>query len=227
MLRGFFLGVIAASVVLFLVDWGGDLKSIEVAGFSPAQWLDSHFSSRADTPPPEEVTFTPEPEPVPETPALDVAPVEPLPAFDAPPTAPEAVAAPSAALFPEAVSPGVLYDDTGAEAVAPLTIVTNPGEDYYVKLVYEATNTAAIGIYVQGGVSNEVLIPLGRYEMRYAAGTTWYGLTDLFGPDTVYAKALDILDFRIENGQYSGYTVELILQEGGNLDTQPVGPADF
>jgi hypothetical protein len=123
--------------------------------------------------------------------------------------------------------PRILYDYTGNTPLAPFTVVTSPGQDYYVKLVYEGTSSAAIGIYVQGGISNEVLVPLGRYEMRYAAGTTWYGLADLFGPDTVYAKALDVLDFREEANQYSGYTIELILQEDGNLDTQPLGPGEF
>jgi hypothetical protein len=144
-----------------------------------------------------------------------------------PPLAEAPLAPPPVDLIPELVYPGILYDWTGADPLAPFTIITSPGQNYYVKLVYEGTDTAAVGIYVEGGVSNEVLIPLGRYEMRYASGTTWYGLANLFGPETIYSRALDVFDFHEEADQYTGYTVELILQEGGNLSTEGLTAADF
>ncbi len=232
---GFVLGAIVAAVLLFLVDRQANIRTLEIAGLSPSHWLDQYWPAAYDdeTPPPEadgalapELSVEPEiapaePEAMPAEAAAEPGAPPPAPALEpAPP-------APAAPLVAEAVTPGILYDYTGNEALAPLTVVTSPGEDYYVKLVYEGTNTAAIGIYVQGGVSNEVSIPLGRYEMRYASGTTWYGLTDLFGPETAYAKTLDVLDFHEEDGEYKGYTIELILQENGNLDTEALGPGDF
>jgi hypothetical protein len=157
----------------------------------------------------------PGPEPAPLEPPIDLG-LAPAPAAPAEVT-----------LVPEAVTPGLLFDWTGGEALAPLSIVTSPGRDYYVKLVYAGTNDAAIGIYVQGGVTSEITVPLGSYEMRYASGTTWYGYTDLFGPETAYSKAVGTFDFRDEGNQYTGYTVELILQEGGNLGTEGIGAAEF
>ncbi len=63
--------------------------------------------------------------------------------------------------------------------------------------------------------------------MRYATGKTWYGTKHLFGPETAYAKADEPFDFTFNGYQYSGYTVELILQTGGNLRTSSISAANF
>ena len=123
--------------------------------------------------------------------------------------------------------PGVIYNRTGREPVAPLQIVTQPGRDYYVKLVDLATGLDDVGIYVNGGRNVEVLIPLGSYEMRYASGQTWYGFPSLFGPKTTYAKSNSRFDFAVERGAYRRYTVELILQTNGNLRTFTIRPEQF
>ncbi len=120
-----------------------------------------------------------------------------------------------------------MFNRTGRSPVAPLQIVTKPGLDYYVKLVDLRTGLDAVGVYVSGGRATEVEVPLGSYEMRYAAGQTWYGLATLFGSKTVYAKADSRFDFRMENGGYSGYTVELILQTNGNLRTSTIRAEQF
>jgi hypothetical protein len=121
----------------------------------------------------------------------------------------------------------VIYNRTGREPVAPLEIVTQPGHDYYVKLVDRATGLDAVDIYVNGGRGMEVLIPLGSYEMRYASGQTWYVFPSLFWPKRACAKANSNFEFVIENGVYRGYTVELILQSNGNLRTSPIRPEQF
>jgi hypothetical protein len=105
--------------------------------------------------------------------------------------------------------------------------VTSYGQNYFVKLVYAGTNTEAASYYVEGGATADFLAPLGTYELRYAAGQTWYGDTELFGPDTAYAKAVGTFDFVDDGTQYTGYTVELILQEGGNLSTQGISRSEF
>jgi hypothetical protein len=82
-------------------------------------------------------------------------------------------------------------------------------------------------MYVEGGRYFETEVPLGSYEMRYASGKTWYGTTHLFGPETSYAKADRPFDFSFDGSQYSGYTVELIMQSSGNLRTIPLSPNSF
>ena len=234
----FFLGLLIGSAAtaggLLYLDHKTDLQTLAVARYF---WPDT------ETPPPEDTFVPPAPEPVSDVtpPELSLEPTIPPPDSAAPvidpslqpiPLDPIEVpraqpAPPQVTLVPETISPGIIFNDTGAEGLAPFTIITSAGADYYVKLVYEGTSTPAVGIFVQGGVSNEVLVPLGRYQMRYASGSTWYGMNDLFGPDTSYAKALDVLDFREEDNQYKGYTVELILQEGGNLSTEGINPGEF
>jgi hypothetical protein len=70
-------------------------------------------------------------------------------------------------------------------------------------------------------------MPLGSYEMRYAAGEVWYGEDALFGPSTAYSRADAAFDFVRGATQYEGYTVELTLQYNGNLRVQDISPSEF
>lgn len=110
--------------------------------------------------------------------------------------------------------------------VAPLGIKTEYGNDYYVKLVDMGGRTI-MTMYIEGGRYFEGKVPLGTFEMRYAAGKTWYGTKYHFGPETVYAKADKQLKFTSNSSGYSGYTVELILQRDGNLSTSPMSRVAF
>lgn len=114
-------------------------------------------------------------------------------------------------------SHGVLQWPSTA-GVAPLGVKTQYGNDYYVKLVDMGGRTI-MTMYIEGGRDFECKVPLGTFEMRYAAGKTWYGTKYHFGPETVYAKADKLLNFTSNSSGYSGYTVELILQRDGNLST--------
>jgi hypothetical protein len=131
------------------------------------------------------------------------------------------------ALTPVPIEQGIVSNATGREGLAPLNIVTEPGRDYFVKLVDPATGADAVAIYVRGGSTAEFQVPLGSYEIRYASGSTWYGPEELFGPDTQYAKADQTFDFREDPGGYVGYTLTLIMREGGNLSTSAIAPTAF
>ncbi len=111
--------------------------------------------------------------------------------------------------------------------VAPLEIKTQFGKNYYVKVVNTRNNQVALTAYIIGGRSFEVLMPLGGYEIRYAAGDTWYGAQHYFGPKTSYSKANQEFKFTDDGYQYSGYTVELIMQTHGNLRTVNIDETDF
>lgn len=137
---------------------------------------------------------------------------------------------PKPALKAVAVKPGIILKNTKGEFIAPFEIRTSPGANYFVKLVDVGTGKSVVGIYVIGGRALEVKVPLGRYEMRYASGETWYGLKHLFGDDqgqTTYSKADDIFDFAVQGNQVSGYTVELIRQTNGNLETRQIDASEF
>ena len=86
-------------------------------------------------------------------------------------------------------------------------------------------------MYMQGGQPLTVNVPVGTYELRYAVCQVWYGPVYKFGPDTAYAKADDLFAFSvtrtIDGWSYSEWTVELILQTGGNLETTPIDASEF
>lgn len=132
---------------------------------------------------------------------------------------------------PVAIAHGLVQPPRG-EAVAPLGIHTSAGSNFYIKLVEcsagcEGARPAAMTMYATGGRYLETLVPLGVYELRYAAGDTWYGTEHRFGPETIYYKADALFDFHIEGNQYMGYTVELILRRDGNLETEPMEEEEF
>ncbi len=113
------------------------------------------------------------------------------------------------------------------EGLAPLEIRTRAGNNYFIKIVNSKSNEPVLTAYIVGGRPFEVLMPLGTYELRYAAGDLWYGTKYYFGPDTVFSKAKELFHFTSNGYQYSGYTVELILQAYGNLKTVNIDKANF
>lgn len=119
----------------------------------------------------------------------------------------------------------VLREPTRA-GVAPLLIKTSPGYDYYVKIVAPPRNEI-MTIYIRGGEHIDTLVPLGSFEIRYAAGRKWYGQNLLFGEETAYSKADRLFQFSDDGQQYSGYTVELIMQSNGNLPVSAISAKDF
>lgn len=125
-------------------------------------------------------------------------------------------------------SNGFIWRHHSREEVAPLEVKTTSGllgepeTHYYVKLVNLARNTWTLAVFVRSGKSVTIKVPVGLYEMRYATGSTWYGLKHLFGPATAYNKADATLHFRFEGNQVAGYTVELYKQVSGNLETREI-----
>lgn len=128
----------------------------------------------------------------------------------------------SAPAFAQPVLPlprnGALNRFSAREALAPLEIRTRGAEhNYFIKLVDSATDAPVLTVFVRGGQSVELKVPLGTVKMRYAVGSEWYGERFLFGPRTSYAQADSEFEFAVHGNQISGYTVELFLQPNGNL----------
>lgn len=113
------------------------------------------------------------------------------------------------------------------QAIAPLEIRTDAGADYYVKVVNTANDIDTLTIYIRGGETIEVEVPLGNYEIRYASGDNWYGDEELFGADTSFNKADELFDFVETNYQISGYTITLYQVVDGNLETKSINKDQF
>lgn len=111
----------------------------------------------------------------------------------------------------------------GGERIAPLEIVTSgDGVHYFVKLTDWETDAPVLTIFVRAGQTAETTVPLGSYRLKYATGETWLGPDKLFGEETIYSQADNRFDFERQGNEVSGYTVELILQTGGNLSTRRI-----
>lgn len=107
---------------------------------------------------------------------------------------------------------------------SPLQIKTNAGSHYWVKIVnsYNEKDELA-SFFIRGGETLDVNLPIGSYVVKYAYGDIWYGRDYLFGENTGYSKADEVLEFY--RGQ--GYVIELIQQLNGNLHTTAIDESQF
>ena len=112
-------------------------------------------------------------------------------------------------------------------ALAPLSVFTSYGEDYYLCLTDPNSNEIEMSFYVRGGTDASVDVPLGTYEIFYATGTTWYGKDHLFGPETRYYKCDEDFTFSKTNTGYTGWDLTLYAVSNGNMDTDPVSADAF
>lgn len=93
---------------------------------------------------------------------------------------------------------GFVKRHTNKSAEAPLQIKTSSGANYLVRLEDLASGKNAMEVFVRGGTTVEVKVPLGTYQLKYASGQNWYGTTHRFGPETAYNKADTPFRFHIE-----------------------------
>jgi hypothetical protein len=111
-------------------------------------------------------------------------------------------------------------------ATSPIEIITRSGPvHYFVKVADWYTREPVITVFIRSGNTFETLIPPGIYEIKYAAGSRWYGdgEDELFGVETICTKA----DKQFGFTSTSGYTIELIYQVGGNLGTYEISREEF
>ncbi|MBK8913317.1 MAG: hypothetical protein IPM64_01735 [Phycisphaerales bacterium] len=111
--------------------------------------------------------------------------------------------------------------------MAPLTIKTRLGSNYYVKVQDWTSKREILTAFIRGGEPFKTFVPVGSYEIKYAAGSSWYGPTFDFGEEASYSRCDERFDFTMTFEGYTGYTIELILQRHGNLETDPISADDF
>lgn len=132
--------------------------------------------------------------------------------------------------YPYPLKPADPYAGIASEprpGVAPFTVNTPSGENYFIKMIDVATNKAVLGFYVSGGSSVTVKVPLGTYLVHCAFGTTWYGIGHLFGRSTGYSKLDDTFEFTEDNRGISTETVTLYPVQNGNLKTSSIDGSEF
>ena len=105
---------------------------------------------------------------------------------------------------------GMIRNHTGLPLTFPLQVRTDPGRDYALVLLEDATGDRALTAYIEGGRFFRVLTPPGRYRLHLASGTRWVGEGALFGPETVTIEFDEILDFHTEGlSRKTGHLVDL------------------
>lgn len=122
-----------------------------------------------------------------------------------------------------------------AKRPAQLTIATAIGANYFIRLVDAASGKPVMVFFASGGSTIDAAVPLGLFRIKYAAGKTWCNERDLFGQQTAFSEAEDTFSFTQSvkptlggyTTQTSHWTVELILQKGGNLRTRQISRAEF
>jgi hypothetical protein len=126
-------------------------------------------------------------------------------------------------------SSGVYEERLGSQdSIAPLEIKTEPGADYYVKLESIANRDHTMTMYIHGGDTISVEVPLGGYLIKYTSGDTWYGeQNDVYFGRESFFQADETFNFTDTGNQISGYTVTLYQVVDGNLQTMPIDKSQF
>lgn len=122
---------------------------------------------------------------------------------------------------------GQIIDRPKKRAIAPLKITTSAKRDFYVKLQDHDTREDVTSVYIRAHSSSSLNVPLGNLVVKYATGTEWFSRACLFGVATSIHQAEKVLTFSVEGDQVSGYSIELILQNGGNFATQRLDSSDW
>lgn len=122
---------------------------------------------------------------------------------------------------------GEVHYYTAGQPMAPFSIDTAEGANYFVKLVDGKSGAVAATIFIRGGELVETAIPLGNYKFRYASGYDWYGEEYLFGAGTICAKAEEDFNFYQYDQGVMGHKVSLRKHVDGNLHTRQMDPGKF
>ena len=106
-------------------------------------------------------------------------------------------------------------DDPYTTSYGWINMTTGYEYDYVVTLTDAYTENLVIAFYIYGGHQDDWYwdVPPGDYIIEYAAGTTWYNIDEMFGPDTMYFRVNDIYSF------YDGEDVYITLDVGGGGGT--------
>ena len=110
--------------------------------------------------------------------------------------------------------------------IAPFQVRVSSDADYYVCLISRNGNLVA-SYYIRAGDTLDVSVPLGTFELVYAAGKTWFGSDKVFGDGTTYSNSRQHIEFSRQGGRIKGVVVELILQQNGNFPTEEISREEF
>lgn len=119
-----------------------------------------------------------------------------------------------------------MYGVPAKKRLAPFKIRVSTNADYFARLTDRSGNDVA-SFFIRAGETMESKMPLGTFNLFYAAGSTWFGPKELFGEDTIYSVVGERFSFSKDGEGFNGVEVELILQSNGNLSTERISREEF
>jgi curved DNA-binding protein CbpA len=119
----------------------------------------------------------------------------------------------------------VWYKGRGRVAPFKINTLENSEHTYIILADYE-TEQEVLAVFVRGGKTVTVKVPLGTYRMYYTTGERWYGREHLFGPDRDYQVADKLFEFTSTYNGYMGNEVTLYAVYNGNMHTSDVSPEE-
>jgi len=102
-----------------------------------------------------------------------------------------------------------------------------PESNVLIKLTNVKNGVETMKIFVRGGETIEVKVPIGEYKVKLASGENWYGDKVRFGPKTNYALFDGTFTFRVKGDQLEGHFIKLQPIVHGNLTRQSLEAKDF
>lgn len=114
------------------------------------------------------------------------------------------------------------YYSANADSGLKIGALSSDPVHYYVKLARWDTKEPVLTVFVRSGQNAILSVPSGTYEIKYASGEKWYGEKDLFGPDTIFARA----DTECELPSGGGLRFP-IYQPGDSLFASKIQRSDF
>lgn len=121
-----------------------------------------------------------------------------------------------------------LPDSLPPEAdLPPFKVTAPPSAHYLIKLIDARTERTTMTLFVRADESLEVGVPPGRYRVRVAAGSSWFGDAQRFGPDTAYWEAEQAFEFSVRGGQLVGRELRLASVANGNLRRKALRSSGF
>ena len=123
---------------------------------------------------------------------------------------------------------GTINPPNNPDRLAPLTFITK-GEGLYFFIIISdwTTNKLVQTLFLHSGHVVESKVPLGSFRIKYATGKVWRGEKLLFGDETEYFVAEKRFDFVRTGSKIIGHTIELIIQEGGNLSVKQTSKSEW
>ena len=105
---------------------------------------------------------------------------------------------------------GQRIDHTLSANIAQLKVRCAAGNYYLLKLVDSGTGKLITSVFIYGGSSAVIDVPLGKFNVRYSYGQHWFGYRSGFGPKAPSVRGKELLTFEVKGAHASAYAISLI-----------------